>query len=116
MCKDSLQQLMTRLREAKETDNWDMGDICLAQCRDSVAAITAAQEILARSAGQDQSITALEEMATSMMEEQDAGMRSFLQMQNGWGLGDDLQYPWVSLWDVFEQQGSSYQTPMPHEE
>jgi len=42
MYSDSLKQLIERLQLAKEADDWDIGDICLAQCSEAVATITAA--------------------------------------------------------------------------
>jgi hypothetical protein len=106
MCKVSLQQLMARLRQAKETDDWDMGDICLSQCNDSVAAVTAAHDMLQISEVAIQPTQEATEWPDPLIEGQVFSTASFLPMQNMWGYADDLQYPWANLWDIFEAPGT----------
>lgn len=84
-----------------------MGDICLAQCNDSIAAITAAHDMLQISEGQNLLIREPGETREPLIEAQEAGIPSFLSTQNTWGFADDLQYPWANLWDL-EPQGSMY--------
>lgn len=96
---------MTRLHQAKETDGWDLGDICIAQCKDSVTAITAAHDMLKISEGQVLEPT---ETGESLTEALEPGTPNFLPMQNNWERADDLQYPWANLWDMLEPQGSMY--------
>ena len=99
---------MTRLHQAKETDDWDMGDICLAQCNDSVAAITAAHDMLQISEGSSQLTRESVERRESLFEAQELGTPTFLPMHNTWSFADDLQYPWANPWDMFEPPGSLY--------
>lgn len=38
-CKTSLRRFWTKLQNAAENDGWDLADICIAQCADSVSKI-----------------------------------------------------------------------------
>lgn len=105
--KSSLQKLMERLRLAKESDDWDVGDICLAQCNDPVAAISAVEDTIQGHNNDDENVAeSSTRHATTNWEPLDFGSMSFLPVSAPWGATDDLQYPWASLWEMLEPPGS----------
>lgn len=94
---------MDRLRCAKESDEWDMGDICLAQCNDPLAAISAVQDT---ALGNDNTA----ESSIRSWDPQEFGPLSFIPgipASVPWG-SDNLQYPWASLWDMLEYPGATF--------
>lgn len=44
-CKSSLVRFMDRLRQVQEVDQWDLGDICLAQCEEPILRVTAPDHV-----------------------------------------------------------------------
>jgi hypothetical protein len=111
-CQSSLQKLMSRLSQAKETDDWDIGDICLTQWNDSVTATFAAWN---SRQGQKRSNSSSEERLArhlvSTWDAQESASPRFSPLSAPWDLADDLTYPWATLLDVLEPSGMPFGFP-----
>jgi hypothetical protein len=92
----------------KASDEWDLADICLAQCGEFITAMVKARrserdrsQNLIVSCSQIGFLTG--ELPENLLENLD-----FPSFQEPYGLAGGLQYPFSNLWDMFEPSSNLF--------
>ncbi|KAB2579228.1 hypothetical protein DBV05_g2117 [Lasiodiplodia theobromae] len=102
-CKESLKSLRSRLHRAKNQDQWDLADMFLKRCDEPISRITSDSQMRNQesNAAQPPAVQAAEESQRldAQQEPPDFGLSSFSELNIPIG---PLDYPWESLWDMFE--------------
>jgi hypothetical protein len=113
-CLEGLDRLFHRLLKAKESDNWDLADFCLAQCGDSISAVLSTRKNTVPGNGtsspQQQSENGFRASLPEVPRLEDLELPLF---QGSFGAVEGMQYPWSDLWDMFyEPQSNTVYNPL----
>lgn len=95
-----LKRLLLRLNQAKETDDWDLADVCISQCGDSILAFLTGRSTTSNEEADDMS------QSDAAGQFYDPSMLDHIALPLQWPntATDGLQYPWADLWDMFDPQ------------
>lgn len=118
-CKKSLSSLQSRLRAAKEQQEWDLADIFLGQCDEPISRVTAADALVHQfnslqddpSSAAAASISATNGTAAGNVVSgaEAADLQQNLEYLHGFAPAQDLYfpvenlgYPYETLWSMFD--------------
>lgn len=107
----SLSSLQTRLRAAREEQEWDLADIFLGQCDEPISRVTAADALVHQFNSLQQDPAGASILATGNTEDAtDSGetdlhmeyMNSLAPAQDLYFPVETLGYPYETLWSMFD--------------
>ncbi|KAF7950360.1 hypothetical protein EAE96_007647 [Botrytis aclada] len=99
-CKSSLSEVKQWLDWAHTSHHWDLAEICLAQCAEPIERLNVSSRSTATNARE----TRTEQMGIGMVGDRIGDPTNVPFLVDTENLMNGLEYPFVDLWDMFEQE------------